>query len=168
MMTAVRGPHSYYIPGQPRMVRLDWVVEQVDFDEPTLKCAATLTFDTDGQVDLDTRRLEIESVLDTVNGRSIDFTHHPSEMVVQSTLVPEDSKQKVSELDRVVLGRRLSLSVPTDRKITIKYRTLKDSPALQWLKREQTVGKKDPLLFTLGVFLYARLHPVPGRSFRAL
>ncbi len=48
------------------------------------------------------------------------------------------------------LGAPLTVAIGAARKIVITYKSAPDAGALQWLTPEQTVGKKQPFLFSQG------------------
>lgn len=56
-----------------------------------------------------------------------------------------------------ILGKALKIKLkPETKKLVIYYKTGKDATALQWLKPEQTFGKKTPFLYTQSESIYAR------------
>jgi len=64
-------------------------------------------------------------------------------------------------------GSALSIALaPGDRSVTLRYRTTKDTQALQWLAPEQTHDKRSPYLFTQGQAILTRswipLQDTPG------
>lgn len=129
-------PHSYTDDQQVETEHLAWVA-RVDFAAKVLHCEATLTFRAPGEgtLDLDTRDLEIESVVDG-KGRALQFALHPAEKI---------------------LGARLSVELPPrTRSVTIRYRTSPHASALQWLEPEQTLGKVLPYLFSQCQAIHAR------------
>jgi aminopeptidase N len=131
-------PHSHWEPNQPRVVQLHWRAE-VAFDERRINAEALLTLAepvAGGPLDLDTRDLEIATVVDQAGapvalelGKS-----HP------------------------ILGSRLRLELPAGtRSLRVAYRTSPAASALQWLTPEQTAGKHQP-------FLYSQCQPIHARS----
>ena len=89
---------------------------------------------TAGMLRLDTYDLSIDSV--TVDGTKADF-----------------------KLDGFVqhLGSRLNIPVTKNSKsVTIYYKTGEKATALQWLAPQQTLGKKQPFLYTQSESIYAR------------
>ena len=130
-------PHSYADDTQPRTKSFDWQA-RVDFSERVLRAEVTLHFDAPaagGPLDLDTRGLDVEAVLDAA-GAPLDHTLHAPEPV---------------------LGCRLEIAVPAGaRSIHIRYRTSPDASALQWLTPEQTLGKQHPYLFSQCQAIHAR------------
>jgi len=134
MTPAGRDPHSFFDPAQPRLQRLDWDV-RVDFTTQRLHATARLGFDRDGDVDLDTRGLEILSVQGD-DGAALAF-----------------------ELgdDTPILGRRLRVTLaPGTTHATIAYRTAAGASGLQWLDAEQTHGRRQPFLFSQCQAIHAR------------
>src|SRR5512143_356702 len=110
-------PHSHTDIAQPHQQHLSWKAE-VDFPARTLRATATLRFDRAGAtVDLDSRRLAVESVT-AVDGRPLRFELGPSEPI---------------------LGERLRVELPSGvDTCVIRYRTGPDASALQWLEPQQT------------------------------
>lgn len=128
-------PHSYADDTQPntRSLDLDLIV---DFTTQTLQGTATLTLDraATGELDLDTRGLAIQSVVDAANNTAIPFD--------------------LSAADPIK-GTRLRVHARTDR-VTIRYRTAPDANAMQWLEPPQTKGGKHPYAFTQCQPIHAR------------
>ena len=146
-------PHSYTDDQHPQVTSLSWEA-RVDFASRTLHATVTLHLATagSGPLDLDTRDLDVSSVVDA-EGRAVPFVLHPEEPV---------------------LGARLSLELasPTPS-VTIAYRTSADASALQWLDGAQTAGGTHPFLFSQCQAIHARsvlpLQDTPQRriTFRA-
>lgn len=112
----------------------------VDFSSQSLRGVAELSFERTAQADeatplvLDTRGLQIDSV-------------ESGKQPVKFTLSPNDP----------VLGAALSIQVPAKAtSVVIRYQTTKNASALQWLKPEQTAGKKQPFLFTQSQAIHSR------------
>ena len=135
MLSYARDPHSFSQPQETTVEHLHLDLE-VDFDSKTLTGKAgwklkqphgtIVVFDTDG--------LEIISA--AVDGQSASFT--------------------LGEYD-VLLGRALTISIPrVAGEVVISYQTQPDAKALQWLTPEQTLGKKDPFLFSQSQAILAR------------
>src|ERR1700754_877403 len=122
-------PHSYADDTQPRTKSFDWKAT-VDFPGRVLNAEVTLLFAEPaacGPLDLDTRGLSIDAVLDA-NGASLEHTLHAADPI---------------------LGSRLEISVPSGaQSVRIRYRTSPEASALQWLTPEQTLGKQHPYLFS--------------------
>ena len=129
-------PHSYADASHPQTRTLRWKA-RVDFERRVLDAEATLVFAAPGEgvIDLDTRALAVQSVVDDA-GRALPFT-----------LDAPDG----------VLGARLSVTLPSPTgSITVRYRTSPEATALQWLTPEQTAGKKAPFLFSQCQAIHAR------------
>ena len=131
-----RDPHSYNDDTQAETDSIA-LTARVDFAQKVLHAEATLTFRTPGggTLDLDTRDLAIEKVVDH-RGTALPFTLHPAEPF---------------------LGARLSIELPADApSIRITYKTSPDASALQWLEPAQTMGGKLPYLFSQCQACHAR------------
>jgi aminopeptidase N len=130
-------PHSYADASQARTRSFDWKAK-VDFDAKVLVASVTLTLDAPaagGPFDLDTRGLSIESVQDGA-GQALPFKLHAAEPI---------------------FGSRLEVTLPKGAtSIHIHYRTAPDASALQWLTPEQTLGGKQPYLFSQCQAIHAR------------
>jgi aminopeptidase N len=139
---ARRDPHSHADSEQPRPRHLRLRLA-VDFAsrEVSGEAALDLGAPSAGPLDLDTRSLEIREVR-TGNGASLPFELGPEEPI---------------------LGRRLRLLLPAGtREVVVRYRTLPDAPALQWLEPGQTAGGTHPFLFSQCQAIHARsLVPLP-------
>ncbi len=84
---------------------------------------------------IDTRQLNIEGVIDE-NGNKLNFELQP---------------------EKPWLGKALKIQLNDNTKsVVIAYSTTPESAALQWLKPEQTEGKKYPFLFTQGQAILSR------------
>jgi leukotriene-A4 hydrolase len=130
-------PHSYADDAQPR-TRSFAFAASVDFEARVLHAELTLRFVTPaagGALDLDTRALSIDAITGPA-GEPLAHTLHPAEPI---------------------LGSRLEIAVPAGAvTIHIRYRTSPEASALQWLTPEQTLGKKEPHLFSQCQALHAR------------
>ena len=129
-------PHSYFDLSQPRTERVRLRLA-VDFKKRELRGDCTLYLDRAGagQLDLDTKSLVIEGV-------SV-----PGIAELPFDLGPEEP----------ILGRRLRIHLPPGaREVTVRYRTTRDSVALQWLAPEQTAGGTEPFLFSQCQSIHAR------------
>ena len=130
-------PHSYADDTQPRTRSFDWKAT-VDFAARIIRAEITLRFTAPapgGPLDLDTRALAIDAVLDA-DGTSIAHTLHEAD---------------------AILGSRLEVTVPKGAEsIRIRYRTTPEASALQWLTPEQTLGKEHPYLFSQCQAIHAR------------
>ncbi|MEO8705371.1 MAG: M1 family aminopeptidase/hydrolase, partial [Kofleriaceae bacterium] len=129
-------PHSYNDDSQVETESLV-LVARVDFATRILHGEANLIFKAPGggELDLDTRDLAIDSVLDQ-DDRILDFTVHRAEPI---------------------FGSRLSITLPDHtRSVRVRYRTSPDASALQWLEPAQTAGGKHPFLFSQCQAIHAR------------
>ena len=129
-------PHSYYDAAQPKARRLrlklgvDFKAKRID-GEVVLEFGATIS----GQLDLDTKGLEIFSV------------QVPGQGPIPWELGEADA----------ILGQRLRLEVPAGtQEVAIIYRTSPEAMALQWLEPAQTEGKVAPYLFSQCQQIHAR------------
>ena len=142
--TATRAPrpagsdlHSY---SEPERVRVRHVSLQLDLDFAgrTVRGRATLDFDRpdpNAPLILDVKSLLIERV------------------------TGPDGNDRIYDVGRAdrVLGMPLAVVLkPSDRSITITYRTTAGAEALQWLLPEQTRDRKQPFLFTQGQAILTR------------
>ncbi|MET0405258.1 MAG: M1 family metallopeptidase [Cystobacter sp.] len=133
---ARRDPHSYSDDTQPETERLSWKA-RVDFPSRRLHAEVTLTLReaSAGPLDLDTRELEIDAVVDA-QGQPLSFLLSPPEPI---------------------LGSRLRVELrPGVRQLTVRYRTSPGASALQWLTPEQTAGGQAPYLFSQCQAIHAR------------
>lgn len=129
-------PHSFADDTQPETEEL-WLHARVDFETKVITGEVTLRFRSPGggAIDLDTRDLTIDRVMNT-NGDDLPFVLHP----------PEPH-----------LGARLSIQIgPPTAQIRIQYRTSPDASALQWLAPAQTKGGQHPFLFSQCQAIHAR------------
>jgi leukotriene-A4 hydrolase len=143
---ARRDPHSYSDDTQPETERLTWKA-RVDFTTRRLHAQATLTLRqaSAGPLDLDTRDLEVDAVVDG-EGHALSFLLSPPEPI---------------------LGSRLRVELrPGVRQLTVHYRTSPQASALQWLTPAQTAGGQAPYLFSQCQAIHARsvvpLQDTPG------
>ncbi|MCX5746378.1 MAG: M1 family metallopeptidase [Proteobacteria bacterium] len=125
---ARRDPHSYADDAQVETASFA-LTASVDFATRTITGEVTLTFKAPGRgpLDLDTRDLTIERVVDAT-GRVLPFVLHPPEAYVGARLAIE-----------------LTDATPS---ITIRYHTSPEASALQWLTPAQTRGGVQPYLFS--------------------
>lgn len=126
-------PHSFADNEQPSTKHFDLDLF-VDFDSKILRGTVTLHLDraADGVLDLDSRGLTIESIVDS------------SSTPIAFELATSDP----------VLGERLRLRT-TASALTIKYRTAPIASALQWLDAAQTRSGR-PYVFTQCQAIHAR------------
>jgi leukotriene-A4 hydrolase len=132
-------PHSYADTEQPRTVRLDLDL-RVDFARQQLRGMAELAFaePSGGPLDLDTRDLAIEQVID-LSGRPLPFTLHSPDAALPA------------------LGSRLRILLPpATSAVRVRYATSPGASALQWLTPAQTAGGKHPYLYSQCQAIHAR------------
>ncbi len=125
---ARQDPHSYFDSDQPLTKDLDWKIN-VNFKEKRLEGVMTLHLaePSAGAFDLDTRDLRIDDVKNQ-KGEAVPF--------------------EWGEPDEV-LGRRLRLNLPGGTEsVAIRYASSPDAVALQWLAPQQTLGRRQPFLFS--------------------
>jgi leukotriene-A4 hydrolase len=129
-------PHSYCDDSHAQTESFA-LTAKVDFAKQTLDADVTLTFraPASGQLDLDTRDLQIGRIEDA-SGRRLSYVVHPADPI---------------------LGARLSieLAAPTPS-VRIRYRTSPGASALQWLTPAQTAGGVHPFLFSQCQAIHAR------------
>ncbi len=133
---AQHDPHSYADDAQPCVTSFDLDAD-VDFDRRVLECVVLLALGDarGGRLDLDTRGLTIRAVT-TGEKKPVPFTVHP---------------------DEPVRGARLSLELPPGCvEVRITYSTSPTASALQWLSPSQTLGQKEPFLFSQCQAVHAR------------
>jgi aminopeptidase N len=134
---AERDVHSFARPADARVthVALDL---GADFEARRLRGTATLTLQRlagNTELILDTRDLDIQKVTDD-GGAALTFT-----------LGGPDA----------ILGQALTITLPPrEVKVVVQYETRPEAAALQWLKPEQTAGKKRPYLFSQGQAILTR------------
>ncbi len=132
----VKDQHTLSNADSIQVRNLDLNIE-VDFDQKQISGVAAWRVSNPGGLDvlkLDTYGLAIDSV--TVNGRKVRHT-----------------------LDAAVPNLGSRLNIPVDGQadlVQIWYKTSPDATALQWLQPSQTMGKKQPFLYTQSESIYAR------------
>ena len=138
--------HSFGNPGQVRVTRLDLTLK-VDFDAKQLDGTAILSYQrtpgahSSAPLVLDTRDLTIESV------EEIADDPHLGVQRVDFQLGKPDP----------ILGRSLTIPLKwISSSVRIRYKTSPKASALQWLKPENTAGRKRPFLFTQSQAIHAR------------
>ncbi len=132
-------PHSYAKPNEAVVKHLDLTLA-VDFGKSTLSGVAKWTVERSGAgpVIFDTKNLAIERVTVVQGNEESPATYD---------LGAYDS----------VLGTALTVQLPEGANtVNIYYATTAEAEALQWLKPEQTAGKKYPFLFTQSQAILAR------------
>jgi len=129
-------PHSYCDDTQARTESFA-LRATIDFSTHTISGSVTLTFHepATGALDLDTRDLAIERVVDA-SGAELAFVLHAADSV---------------------LGQRLAIKLGASTpSITITYQTSPEASALQWLAPAQTQGGTHPYLFSQCQAIHAR------------
>ncbi|XP_072026586.1 leukotriene A-4 hydrolase-like isoform X2 [Amphiura filiformis] len=124
-------------------LNLDW---DVDFEKKTLsgnvKLDVKILKDGVGKLVLDTRDLSISGVWNDATNEKLTFALQDPNQAVGSALeiqLPSSAQQKESSCC-----------------IRIEYQTSPSASALQWLNPAQTVGKKQPYLFSQCQAIHAR------------
>ncbi len=106
------------------------MVLQVDFDQKKVKGSVAYTLQQEAsRLVLDSRNLSIHRVVDS-KGNDLPFE------VLKADGFPE------------VFGTPLQISNMATPVVTVHYETTPNSEAIQFLSKEQTVGKDYPFLFT--------------------
>ena len=130
-------PHSYANFNDVRMHHLSLDLK-VDFEESTLSGWAELSIHNLTQNDklvLDTRELSIDKII-LDNGKEAHFE------------LSEEEKH---------FGQKLTIDIENEtEKVKIFYSTSPTAEALQWLSKEQTLGKTHPFLFSQSQAILAR------------
>jgi leukotriene-A4 hydrolase len=125
-----RDTHSF---ARPEIARVTHVALDLDADFATHRMTGTATLAIQAaagarEIVLDSKGLEIQAVTDA-GGRPLGFT-----------LGRGDEAR----------GQPLSVRIGAARQIRIRYRSAADAAALQWLTPAQTVGGRNPYLFSQG------------------
>jgi aminopeptidase N len=129
-------PHSYADDTHPQTKSFA-LTARVDFATKAITGEVVLQFRAPGSgpLDLDTRDLKIERVVDAT-GRELRFLMHPADPII---------------------GSRLSIEIPeATASVTIRYHTSPEASALQWLSPAQTRGGVHPYLFSQCQAIHAR------------
>ncbi|CAG2165413.1 unnamed protein product [Oppiella nova] len=125
-------PNSYSRPDLCRVQHIQWKA-YINFDEQIIDATVDLTVEKQvesvDEVLLDTSGLTISDV------RDVD-TDQPLKYELSAPVAPFGSKLAVK------------LSPKTRSVVRIAYRTSPNATALQWLKPEQTAGKRQPYLLS--------------------
>ena len=143
--------HSFAKPEEAVMTHLNLELD-VNFNKKELKGVAHITFkasDKAKEIVLDTRGLKIEKVTLGKDEQKADFS------------LGEEKPH---------LGRPLSVTItPSTDLLHVYYAADSSAEAVQWLRPEQTEGKKHPFLFTQSQAILARtwipLQDSPGIRF---
>ncbi|XP_033744454.1 leukotriene A-4 hydrolase-like isoform X1 [Pecten maximus] len=127
-------PCSYSRPDECIVTKIDLDLD-IDFDNTSLRGEVHLSLQKKRQgidhVVLDTREVTIKKVTDQANGQELTFTlgeHDPN------------------------FGSKLDIRLPngggSSCVVSVVYETSPQCSALQWLRKEQTAGKRQPYLFS--------------------
>nr|XP_022300395.1 leukotriene A-4 hydrolase-like isoform X2 [Crassostrea virginica] len=135
-------PCSYSRPDECKVNSLDLNLE-VDFDSKKLCGYVDLSVERmkDGvqNLILDTRDIDIQKITDADNCQELKFS------------LGEKNTNFGSKLEV-----QLPLSSTKSSKVRVHYETSPQSTALQWLRPEQTAGKRHPYLFSQCQAIHAR------------
>ncbi|BFZ10844.1 hypothetical protein BsWGS_13883 [Bradybaena similaris] len=140
---SVSDPSSYSEPEKCQLLSLHLDID-VDFSTHTLGGYANLTLQKKVEnlenLVLDVRDLAIDKVTLSESGKDCQF--------------------EITNPQNVKFGSKLTIKLdPIAEKsftISIKYRTSPEASALQWLRPEQTAGKRHPYLFSQCEAIHAR------------
>jgi aminopeptidase N len=127
---------TYAIVDKAKITHLFWDVA-IDFDEKVIKGSATYDIENNNanEIYFDTEKLSIDSVF--VGGTKKAVFHLGDQYAVK--------------------GKALRVEIePTDKQVTIYYKTSPQANALQWLEPSQTHDKKFPFLLTQGEAILTR------------
>ena len=129
-LVSVSDPHSFSMPEVAKVKHLHLNLE-VDFERNKLNGYAEYDIEKAedaSEIIFDTKGLIISKIL-------LDADTNPA---VFRTEIPDD-----------ILGTALVVKIKENtRKLRIYYETSPDAAALQWMKAEQTLGGKQPFLYT--------------------
>ncbi|XP_062620462.1 leukotriene A-4 hydrolase-like, partial [Saccostrea cucullata] len=143
-MTALspEDPCSFSRPDECKVTSLDLILE-VDFDSRKLCGYVDLSVQRmkDGiqNLILDTRDVSIQKITDADNCQELKYT------------LGENTGSFGSKLEV-----QLPVSSSTSNKVRVHYETSPQCTALQWLRPEQTAGKRQPYLFSQCQAIHAR------------
>ncbi len=145
--------HSAARPEEVRVCHVDLDLT-VHFDQRQIDGIADLQLQRTGEADrvwLDTRGLQIHDV---------ELLDAPVDSSAWLDLVRSAAGER-AEFDwhepQLDLGRPLEIRLnPRTAVVRIRYSTTEKSAALQWLSAEQTMGKRQPFLFTQSQAVLAR------------
>ncbi|HPH47711.1 MAG TPA: M1 family aminopeptidase/hydrolase, partial [Chryseolinea sp.] len=129
--------HSFAQPEEARATHLHWTAN-VDFETKTIAAVASWSIEKKADADViifDTKGLNIEKItLDNDAPTTFKLTEYDS-----------------------LLGQGLAVLIQSNTKqVNIYYQTSPEAEAIQWLKPQQTAGKKFPFLFTQSQAILAR------------
>ena len=131
-----RDAHSF---ARPEVARVTHVALDLDADFEARRMAGTATLDIAAAPNAE------EIILDT-NGLDIQGITGPGGARLSFVLGAGDEMH----------GRPLIVRIGAARRITIRYRSGEDAPALQWLNPDQTAGKRHPYLLSQGEAIHNR------------
>lgn len=132
-------------------VKLDLTV---DFDQQRIDGIAELRLQRNRDADrvwLDTRGLDIGQV------ELLDVWEESTDSATPGSATAGREAEFVWHEAQVYLGRPLEIPIlPDTQAVRIRYHTTAESVALQWLAADQTLGKRQPFLFTQSQAVLAR------------
>ncbi|XP_054153154.1 leukotriene A-4 hydrolase-like isoform X2 [Oppia nitens] len=132
--------NSFARPDLSRVSHISWKAF-INFDDQIIEATVDLTVDkqneTIDELFLDTTQLSIFDVRNGETNEQLSYELSPSV---------------------AVFGSKLTVKLPPKKRsiIRIDYRTSNKASALQWLKPEQTAGKRQPYLFSQCQAIYCR------------
>ncbi|XP_005106910.1 leukotriene A-4 hydrolase isoform X2 [Aplysia californica] len=135
-------PNSYSEPEKCKVVSLDWDVS-IDFDAHIIRGFAHLKIE---------RRIPSDTLVLDVHKLKIE----------QVTLQESDEKLPfdISNPLNVPYGSKLTIQIATVKTdsftVSIKYETSSTASALDWMRPEQTAGKRQPYLYSQCQAIHAR------------
>lgn len=135
--TYVNDPHSFSNPHEAVTKHLNLELE-VNFDEKELKGVARYQIARKSSAD------KIVFDIDSLDIEKVTLNRNESSAIY--------SIEKGNEF-----GQKLSVNIHKNtRVVNIYYKTSPRSTAVQWLRPEQTLGKREPFLFTQGQAILTR------------
>lgn len=129
--------HSFAQPEKAKTTHLNLNLE-ADFDEKVLRGFASF---------------------DIENNQSNEIIFDIRNLNILKVTIGEEEKETQFEIgeEKEFMGKPLSVSITTTtKKVTIYYSTNPDAAAVDWLKPQQTAGKKHPFLYTQGQAVLTR------------
>ena len=124
-------PSSFSRPDRVRVTHIKWKAF-VNFEEQIIEGTVDLTVDklvNTSKLILDSSKLTITKITDKETNQKLKFKLSPEVKIFGSKLT-------------------IQLLVNNRSTVSISYKTSPNATALQWLKPEQTSGKKQPYLFS--------------------
>jgi aminopeptidase N len=113
----------------------------------------------DIKVDFDTKKISGSAHWDLQNLKNASSVVFDTKDLTIDSVLLDDGTKAVFNLgkDDAILGSPLRITLkPTNKSVTIYYKTGANPIALQWLQPAQTFGKKSPFLYTQSESIYAR------------